>query len=117
MILLDINSYAENRLLMKDSYGIFVSTVFFPAMLKRVRPWAIREMSKGDEMCLVVLPELIQDGTSVSQSTRLALQAVMCFQRDEGAMLCREHGYETIQMQIGAGFAAEDTLHPRRSSS
>jgi hypothetical protein len=109
-IFLDINYYADQLAVLKNPYGVFVATVYFPALLRKLRPWAVRELGRGDELYLVCLKELIQRDCSVPLAVHQTIIEILKFQEEEGAALCAAEGFERLRLQVGASYGMAQVI-------
>lgn len=102
-IFVDVNDYSEYMQNYGQDYGKFISTIYLPALSKRLRPWVVREgPSEGDAICLVCISDLMQDRMPVAAAMLKALEEIMTFVNGEGAEICRAQGYEPVRLQVGA---------------
>jgi hypothetical protein len=86
----------------RDVYGEFVHGIYIPALLKALSGYADLEEQMGDELYLIVLPELLKSNVSVPELTARALERLSDFIQTEGALLCAENGFEPIGWVGGA---------------
>lgn len=98
----DINNYSMYTERYGQSFGDFVTAVFFPALIKAIGKWAAPEFIRGDEIYLVSVKELVPENIRVEESTFRTIQSIQEFLDNEGAQLCKANGFEPITMSIGA---------------
>jgi hypothetical protein len=102
-IFLDINYYDDHLRKYGESFGRFVSQIYLPAICQRVRKWAVREnAAAGDSVYLICIQDLIQDSSPISEAVYHTVAEIMKFVSHEGAQMCLAHGYEPVQVQLGA---------------
>ena len=61
-IFADINDYTSLSDRYGQSFSGFVGAIYFPALIKAVRDWAVAEFTRGDEIHLVIVKPLLQSG-------------------------------------------------------
>lgn len=105
-IFADVSDYS----VLSDRYGIsysdFINAVYFPAMIKALSSHAVPESMRGDEVYLIVFPELLSEEKSTAVALIEALYLLRSFIYGPGAQLCRDNGFDPIEMSIGAAVGA-----------
>jgi hypothetical protein len=86
----------------RDVYGEFVHGTYIPALLKSLNGFAELEEQLGDELYLIVAPELNGVTESVEMSTSEALKRFVEFTLIEGRQLCIDAGFEPVTWAGGA---------------
>ena len=103
-IFADVNDYSTLTSRFGDGYSSFITKIYLTSLCKRLRPWAVREFSRGDEIYLVTVPELIEDEKSPLFACYQAILEIQNFTKGDGASLCVQHGYPPANMTVGANF-------------
>jgi hypothetical protein len=103
-IFVDVDDYDANHVRFKDPYGLFVESIYFPALVRRVRPLAVREWTNRDELHLVTLAELLEAGRDIAGAVQLLVTEIFRFAEGEGAALCQAHGYDPVSLHLGASW-------------
>ncbi|MCC7441844.1 MAG: hypothetical protein IT285_09430 [Bdellovibrionales bacterium] len=98
----DVNDYSVLTERFGAPFVDFLTTVYFPALVKAVSRWAVPEFVRGDELYLVSIGDLLPEGVSVRAAALEAVRAVRSFSEREGATLCGDHGFPALTLSIGA---------------
>lgn len=98
----DINDYSLLTERYGEPFSEFVGSTYIPSLVKAVAPWAVPELTRGDEVYLVSLAELLPAGTAPREAALKAAAAVQSFARREGAELCADHGFPPLTISVGA---------------
>lgn len=102
-IFVDVDDYDSNRIRFKDPYGLFIESIYFPALVRTVRQHAAREWTNRDELHLVCVSELL-GGRSIATAVHTVISEVFAFVNGEGAELCKTHGYDPVSLHVGASW-------------
>lgn len=98
----DINGYSRLGDMHGEPFTRFIGSVYLPALCMAVRPWAVREFSKGDELYLVSIPDLVDSKESMARAAINTAKAVARFSRNQGANLCRSAGFPVVTFSVAA---------------
>lgn len=97
----DIADYSKYTEIHGNAYAAFISTSYFPTMIRSLAPWATPEAVRGDEVYFVVVSEL-SEVLSFDQQLVETLRNLIQFTQNEGKQLCISNGYPNVEMRVGA---------------
>jgi hypothetical protein len=101
-IFIDIAEYSKNCESFGTSYAEFISSVYFPSMIRYMESWATPEVVRGDEIYFVIANELTKKNVDIIPLTALAIQRIHSFVNDDGYRIAKEQGYPKVEYRIGA---------------
>lgn len=100
-IFIDIADYSKHTETFGNDYPAFISSVYFPTLIKAISNWAIPEVVRGDEIYFVILKELCNESYSTDKQLINSLRKLLSFIENDGRTLCIAHGYPVTEMRIG----------------
>ncbi len=103
-VYVDVDDYDSNRVRFKDPYGLFIESIYFPALVRKASPFAVREWTNRDELHLVCLDELLPGKAGIAAAAHNLIGEVFEFAAGEGAALCAAHGYDPVSLHVGASW-------------
>ncbi len=100
-IFIDIADYSKHCESYGTAYAEFISSSFFPAMIKYLDGLATPESVRGDEVYFVIARELSTTELSIGALTSKALVKLYSFLNEEGLRLAHDNGFDAVEYRLG----------------
>ena len=79
----------------------FVAKDFLLSLTRFVQPYSVQEETRGDEILLISIPELLPDKSDVMSAAAESITKIRSFISNEGAQICTDNGFEPLRMSFG----------------
>jgi class 3 adenylate cyclase len=118
-LFIDIVDYTKSNETYGDDFTKFVSSSYFPAMVKYMSSYATPEVVRGDEVFFVVTPELSSVEGDIHKQSFQAIHSLQKFINEVGNKICAESGFPALVfrmgMTVGTGHIVVDDVQVRTS--
>jgi class 3 adenylate cyclase len=118
-LFIDIVDYTKSNETYGDEFTKFVSSSYFPAMVKYMSSFATPEVVRGDEVFFVVTPELSSIEGDIHKQSFEAIHNLQKFINEVGNKICAESGFPPLVfrmgMTVGTGHIVVDDVQVRTS--
>ena len=100
-IFIDIADYSKFTEEYGDSYAGFISSEFFPSLIKHMSSYAIPEVVRGDEAYFVISDHTSSHLGSISVKTSYATAKIFDFLTKISPDICTRAGFPVVDFRIG----------------
>lgn len=100
-IFIDIAEYSKLTEEYGDSYAGFISSTFFPSLIKHMSSFATPEVVRGDEVYFVVSDYTSTHPGNISEKTSHAVFKISEFLTKTAPDICSESGFPLVEFRIG----------------